>query len=83
MCYRLIDFIEKQHLRYQYQFGFLKHHSTFMTLLILLEKITDALYDSEFAVCILKDFRKTFDFVDHNILLCKLYHNGIRRNDLR
>ena len=69
MYNRLIDFIEKHHLLYQYQFGFRKNHSTFMALLILLEKITDALDNSEFAVCILIDFTKAFDTVDHNILL--------------
>ena len=54
-----------------------------MALLILLEKITDALDNSEFAVCILTDFRKAFDTVDHNILLDKLYHDGLRGNALR
>ena len=54
-----------------------------MALLILLEKITDALDNSEFAVCILIDFRKAFDTVDNNILLDKLYHYGIRGNALR
>ena len=43
-----------------------------MALLMLLEKDTDALDTSEFAVCILIDFRKAFDTVDHNILLVKL-----------
>ena len=38
MYNRLINFIEKHHLPYQYQFGFRKNQSTFMALLILLEK---------------------------------------------
>ena len=33
MCNRLIDFIEKHHLLYRFQFGFRKNHSTFMALL--------------------------------------------------
>ena len=37
MYNRLIDFIEKHHLLYQFQFGFHKNHSTFMALVILLE----------------------------------------------
>ena len=49
---RLVDFIEKHRLLYQYQFGFRKNHSTFMALVILLDKIIAALDDSEFAVCI-------------------------------
>ena len=36
---------------------------------------------SEFALFI--NFRKAFDTVDHNILLDKLYHYGIRGNALR
>ena len=54
-----------------------------MALSILLEKVTDALDNSEFSVCILIDFRKAFDTVDHNILLDKLYHYGIRGNALK
>ena len=77
---RLIDFIEKHHLLYQFQFGFRKDHSTFMALVILLEKITEALDNSQFGICILVDFRKAFDTVEHNILLEKLYHYGIRGN---
>ena len=83
MYNRLIDFIEKHHLLYQFQFGFRKNHSTFMALVILLEKITEALDNSEFAICILIDFRKAFDTVEHDILLQKLYHYGIRGNALQ
>ena len=72
MYNRLIDFIEKHQLLYQYQFRFRKNPSTFMALLILRGKITAALDDTEFAVCILIDFRKAFDTVEHNILLYKL-----------
>ena len=49
-----------------------------MALVILLENITTALDNTEFAVCILTDFRKAFDTVEHSILLDKLYHYGIR-----
>ena len=45
MYNRLTDFIEKHQLLYQYQFGFRKNHSTFMALVILLDKITAALLD--------------------------------------
>ena len=83
MYNRLIDFIEKHQLLYQYQFGFRKNYSTFMALVVLLEKITAALDNSEFAVCIFIDFRKAFDTVEHSILLDKLYHYGIRGHALK
>ena len=38
-----------------------------MALVILLEKITEALDNSQFGICILIDFRKAFDTVEHNI----------------
>ena len=45
--------------------------------------ITTALDNTEFAVCILIDFRKAFDTFEHSILLNKLYHYGIRGNALQ
>ena len=74
MYNRLIDFIEKHRLLYQYQCGFRKKHSTFMALVTLLESITSVLGNLEFSICILIDFRKAFDTVEHSILLNKLRH---------
>ena len=83
MYNRLMDFIGKHQLLYQCPCGFHKNHSTFMALVILLDKITAALNDSQFAVCILIDFRKACDTVEHNILLKKLYNYGIRGTALK
>ena len=83
MYNRLIDFIEKHRLLYQYQFGFRKNHCTFMALVTLLESITSTLDKFEFSICILRDFRKAFDTVEHSILLNKLHHYGIRRTALQ
>ena len=80
MYNRLIDFINKHKLLYDYQFGFRKNHSTFLALVTLLEQITTALDNAEFAICVLIDFRKAFDTVNHSILLQKLYQYGIRGN---
>ena len=78
MYNRLIKFINKHKLLYKYQFGFRKDHSTYMALIILIDKITAALDRGDFTVSVLIDFRKAFDTVDHDILLDKLYHYGIR-----
>ena len=78
MYIRLIDFIEKHRLLYEYQFGFRKSHSTFMALVTLLYSITSALDNLEFSICILIDFRKASDTVAHSILLNILHHCGIR-----
>ena len=54
-----------------------------MALVTLLESITSALDNLEFSICILIDFRKAFDTVEHSILLNKLHHCGIRRTALQ
>ena len=69
--------------RHQYQFGFRKNHSTSLALVTLLESITSALDNLEFSICILIDFRKAFDTVEHSILLNKLHHYGIRGTALQ
>lgn len=78
MYNRIVKFINKHKLLYKYQFGFRKDHSTYMALIILIDKITAALDNGDFTITVLIDFRKAFDTVDHSILLNKLYHYGIR-----
>ena len=60
------------------QFGFRANHSTFHALISLTEDIRQALDNNYFACGIFIDFQKAFDTVDHNILLKKLEHYGVR-----
>ena len=78
MHQRLYDFLEKQGSIYDYQFGFRKSHSTDHALLDLTEDIRQAIDKNNFACGIFIDLQKAFDTVDHDILLKKLEHYGIR-----
>ena len=74
----LINYLDHYKILFSYQFGFRKSHSTYMAFMVLIDKLTRALDDGKFVVGILLDFSKAFDTVDHDILLNKLSHYGIR-----
>ena len=75
---RLYDFLITLKILYEYQFGFQKNKSTYMALISLTDKLIKIMEDGDVAVGIFIDFRKAFDTVNHEILLDKLYHYGIR-----
>ena len=78
MYTRLLKFLNKLQIIYKNQFGFRKHHSTYMALMLLIDKITKSLDKGEFVVGVFLDFSKAFDTVNHEILLKKMEHYGIR-----
>ena len=75
---RLYSFLEQHNCLFNYQFGFRNHHSTNHALISITEKIRKALDDGKYASGVFLDFQKAFDTVNHNILLSKLEHYGIR-----
>ena len=75
---RLYSFLEKHKCIYKLQFGFRSEHSTGHALTDLTEAIRKAMDESSYAVGVFIDLQKAFDTVDHEILLSKLCHYGIR-----
>ena len=75
---RLLDFITQQKILYNLQFGFRVGHGTHMAILKLLDNIIDTLDRGDYTATIFLDFSKAFDTVNHQILLQKLNHYGIR-----
>ena len=75
---RLKSFLKKQKILYDLQFGFHEEHSTYMAITILMDKVIRALEKGHYVIGLFLDFSKAFDTVNHNILLKKLEHYGIR-----
>ena len=80
MYKRLIDYINKNGILTDRQYGFRRKSSTNHAIIELVDKITKAIEKNEFTVGIFLDLSKAFDTVNHNILLKKLYFYGIRAN---
>ena len=57
---RLLSFINKHNLHYEYQFGFRAKHGTNMALTIIVDKIMQALQNNELFIGIVLDFRNAF-----------------------
>ena len=78
MYSRLLSFINRHNLLYKYQFGFRSDHSPNLALIILVDKISQALECGEYVLGLFLDFSKAFDTVNHEILFKKLEYCGIR-----
>ena len=75
---RLDDFLEKNDLLVDEQYGFRKERSTSMAITQLIEELTNANEDKKFTIGVFIDLKKAFDTIDHELLLRKLEHYGIR-----
>ena len=78
MYVRLYSFLQKYEILYTLQFGFCASHSINHALVSLTEAIKNSLDSKKYGCGIFIDLKKAFDTVNHNILLMKLEHYGIR-----
>ena len=78
MYKRLLSFLNKHNILYQYQFGFRENHGVNSALIYMIDKILKSLDKGEIVVGLFLDFCKAFDTVDHQILINKMNKYGIR-----
>ena len=69
---RLYEYIENSGPFYEKQFGFRKKYSTSHAILNIVEGIRENLDNTTFICGVFIDLEKTFDTVNHQILLKKL-----------
>ena len=80
---RLYSFMEESNILYDKQFGFRKNNSTINALIEITEKIKESVDKGKFGCSIFIDLRKAFDTINHNSLLTKLEHYGVRGVPIR
>jgi len=71
-------YLDKHNVLFQSQYGFRKKHSTNLATTELMTKILHAIDNNEYKIGVFLDLAKAFDTINHEMLLIKLEHYGIR-----
>ena len=75
---RLIIFLDNNDILSNHQFGFRKGFNTIGAVNDLLEIFYESLNCGKISISVFLDLSKAFDTLDHNILISKLEHIGVR-----
>jgi hypothetical protein len=75
---RLMKYVEKMNIISENQFGFRSGYSTVQAVMLITDKIQKAVENKQYSCGIFLDLNKAFNTVNHDILITKLEHYGIR-----
>ena len=77
---KLYFLVTKYNIIHPLRFAFQAHHSIENTLISMTEVIENTLENTKYGCGVFVDLQNAFDSANHNILLSKLEHYGIRGN---
>ena len=83
VCKHFIVFLTNHDLLYKYQSGFRANHSCETILIKITDEWLAAMDKGLFAIAVMMDLHKAFDFVDQKLLLKKLQVYGLNTNSLK